>query len=196
LYCPETAIRTTFPQQGENVGFTEAILLTIRPGELEYCQPFAEAFLRPGFDPGSWNNRSTSPYVNFVATGSEELSQFVQHGQGSYAQVRCYSLRTDDFASVRAPLAGGELLTPPMQFDGNRLLLNYSTSGAGSVRVEIQDAGGAPVPGYAMDDAIRHVGDASGLEVRWKSGGDISGLKGRSIRLRVIMHDADLFSLS
>ncbi len=132
--------------------------------------------------------------MNFVATGSEELSQFVQHGQGSYAQVRRYSFRTDGFASVRAPLTGGKFLTPPMQFDGNRLLLNYSTSGAGCIRVEIQDAGGAPVPGYAMDDVLRHVGDVSELEVRWKSGGDISGLKGWAIRLRAIMRDADLFS--
>ncbi len=81
-----------------------------------------------------------------------------------------------------------------MQFDGNRLLLNYSTSGAGCIRVEIQDAGGAPVPGYAMDDVLRHVGDVRELEVRWKSGGDISGLKGWAIRLRAIMRDADLFS--
>ena len=122
------------------------------------------------------------------------MSQFVQHGRGTYSYVQCYSLRTDGFASVRASLAGGELLTRALKFDGRQLVINYSTSGAGSVRVEIQDRQGIPLPGYTLDDAIRHVGDAIEQVVRWKSGSDVSRFQDLPIRLRMVMHDADLNS--
>ena len=37
-----------------SVGYTDAILLTTRPSELEYRQQFEEAYLRPGPDIRSW----------------------------------------------------------------------------------------------------------------------------------------------
>ncbi len=125
-------------------------------GQLFYNQPFAEAYLRPGLDIRNWSNRSTYPFVQFVPTGEAEMSQFVQHGRSTYSYVQRYSLRTDGFASIRASLAGGELLTRALKFDGRQLVINYSTSGAGSVRVEIQNRQGIPLPGYTLDDAIRH----------------------------------------
>lgn len=181
-------------QREASVGYTDAVLLTTRPGQLFYHQPFAEAFLRPGTDIRNWSNRSTYPHVRFVPTGHAEMSQFVKHGRGTYSYVRRYSLRTDGFASVRASLAGGDLVTHPLKFDGNEIVINYSTSGAGSIRVEIQDEQGAPVPGYALEDAVRNVGDAIEHTVRWQHGSDIGGLRDREIRLRIVMHDADLFS--
>jgi hypothetical protein len=38
-------------------------------------------------------------------------------------------------------------------------LLNYSTSAAGSVQVEIQDAAGNPLPGFRLADCQPLVGD-------------------------------------
>jgi len=181
-------------QRESSVGYTDAVLLTTRPGQLFYNQPFAEAYLRPGLDIRNWSNRSTYPFVRFVPTGEAEISQFVQHGRGTYSYVQRYSLRTDGFASVRASLAGGELITRPLKFDGRQLVINYSTSGAGSVRVEIQDRQGIPLPGYTLDDAVRHVGDSIEQVVRWKSASDLSRFQDQPIRLRMVMHDADLYS--
>ena len=73
-------------------------------------------------------------------------------------------------------------------------MINYSTSGAGSVRVEIQDRQGTPLPGYTLDDAAGHVGDTIQQVVRWKSGSDVSRFQDQPIRLRMVMHDADLYS--
>ena len=81
-----------------------------------------------------------------------------------------------------------------MKFSGNRLVINFSTSGAGSLRVELQDEEGNPLPGYTFDDAVRHVGDATSHTVRWKSGSDVGRFQGHMVRLRIIMHDADLYS--
>ena len=181
-------------QREHSVGYSDAVLLTTRPGELSYRQPFAEAYFRPGPNPLHWGNRSSYPYMRFVPTGDAEMSQFARHGRGSYSYVQRYSLRTDGFASVNAPLAGGELLTRPLKFRGNRLLVNFATSGAGSLRVELQDAQGQPLPGYTLNDAIRHVGDAINHTVRWKLGSDVGRFQDRLIRLRIVLHDADLYA--
>ncbi len=63
-------------------------------------------------------------------------------------------LRTDGFAWVQIGADVGELVTRPLQFAGKELVLNYSTSAGGSVRVEIQDESGQPIPGFSL--AVRN----------------------------------------
>jgi hypothetical protein len=53
-------------------------------------------------------------------TGPCEMSLFLTEG-------RRYMLRLDGFASVNAPLSGGEMITNPFQFSGQQLEINYST---------------------------------------------------------------------
>jgi len=104
-------------------------------------------------------------------------------------------LRTDGFASVNAGYEGGEMVTKPFTFVGRELMINYSTGASGSIHVEIQDAPGRPLPGYALDDSVEMAGDEIERAARWKGGGDVSGLAGKRIRLRFVMKDADLYSL-
>ena len=75
------------------------------------------------------------------------------------------------------------------------MVMNFSTSAAGSVQVEIQDASGKPIEGYAMADCPEIYGDQIERVVSWKNGTDVSQLAGRPIRLRFVMMDADLYSL-
>lgn len=75
-----------------------------------------------------------------------------------------------------APLGGGSLVTRPLTFSGNRLEINFSTSGAGSVRVEIQDTDGSPIPGFSLNDSIEQIGDELDRTVAWKNGRDLSTL--------------------
>ena len=44
------------------------------------------------------------------------------------------------FLRSQAPYQGGELVTKPLSFAGKRLMVNFATSAAGGIRVEIQDA--------------------------------------------------------
>ena len=126
------------------------------------------------------------------------MSFYVRHGAAAYGYIQRYALRADGFASVAAPLEGGELITRPLLFDRMNgevnLQINYSTSGAGSVRIEIQDVHGNAVPGLALADAEPNVGDAIDQPVRWQSGSNVSRLAGTPLRLRIVMHDADLYS--
>ena len=86
-------------------------------------------------------------------------------------------------------------MTKPLVFGGDRLVINYSTSAAGSLRVEIQDANGDPIPDFHLQDSPEIFGDAIGQTVRWEQGSDVSALAGRPIRLRFVMKDADLYSI-
>jgi hypothetical protein len=101
----------------------------------------------------------------------------------------------DGLASVRANSRGGEMATKPLTFAGKTLQINFSTSAAGSVRVEIQDAAGKPIPGFALDDCPDIYGDRIEHAVTWKQGNDVSKLAGQPVRLRFVMKDGDLYAI-
>jgi hypothetical protein len=174
---------------------SDAVLLTSRGGT-RYDRTFREAFLRPGLRAQQWVSRSNYPALNVVQTGPAEMSCYVN---ADYAQpvahLRRYSWRLDGFASVHAPYEGGELLTKPITFSGSRLFLNFSTAAAGGIRVEAQDAGGKPIPGFTLADSAELLGDDIERAVHWKSGDDVSRLAGQVVRLRFVMKEADVFAL-
>ena len=97
--------------------------------------------------------------------------------------------------SVHAPLRGGELVTKPLTFQGTRLKLNFATSAAGSIHVEVQDAQGDPIAGHALSDCHIVFGDDLARTVLWTGGADLSKLAGQAVRLRFVLRDADLFAL-
>ena len=109
-------------------------------------------------------------------------------------RIRRYTLRTDGFVSVRGGYAGGEFTTPPLVFNGSQLELNYSTSAVGSVEVEIQDVDAVPQAGFSRDQFAEHYGDEIEGVVEWDGGSDLGALAGKSVRLRFILKDADLYA--
>ena len=92
-------------------------------------------------------------------------------------------------------MPGGELLTHPLRFEGSELVLNAATSAVGSVRVEVQDAEGRPLPGYSLAESIEWYGDEIEHIVSWEAGSDVSQWAGQPVRLRFALQDADLYSL-
>lgn len=111
---------------------------------------------------------------------------------GPGSRVRRFTFRTDGFVSVRAQREG-ELLTKPVAFSGSQLSLNIASNG--KTRVEIQDQAGKPLTGFALDDCVPVAGDFIEHTVRWKSDAKLSQLASQPVRLRLVMNDADLFSL-
>ena len=94
-----------------------------------------------------------------------------------------------------APRAGGEFVTKPFIFAGQHLSLNFSTSAAGSIRIELQNAAGQPIEGYTLADCSEIFGDATEYVVRWKPGFDVGALAGQPLRLRCGLREADLYAL-
>ena len=172
----------------------DAVLMSSRGGS-RYDRTFPGSFIRPGIGLENWVSRTNYPALNIVQTGPTEMSLYVNQNYGQpTAHLRRYSMRLDGLASVRAPYEGGTLLTWPLTFSGSQLLLNFSTSAAGGMRVEIQDDAGNPIPGYTLDDCQEVIGNEIERAVRWQGKSDGSSLAGRPVRPKIEMRDADLFA--
>ena len=183
LDLPGLEERTTRAQSHPRYGaaITDGLFMTSRDGRL--FKRWAEAFLRPGpRERHSWVYGDNFIFWGLVETKStledapNEISLYAteSYWEGTYASIRRLTIRVDGFVSASAPMAGGEIVTKPIRFDGGNLTLNFATSGAGGVQVEIQDADGQPVDGYTLDDCPPIFGDRLAKVVRWKTrGGDV-----------------------
>lgn len=109
-------------------------------------------------------------------------------------RLRRLAIRPYGFASVHADFNGGEFVTKPLLFSGRQLRLNYSTSAAGSVQIEIQDERGKPIKGFSLDDMDPFFGDELDAPITWKSGESLWALIGKPVRLRFVLKDADVFA--
>ena len=161
-----------------------------------------EAFLRPGIQrDGTWHYGHQYIAWHTVETKSaiegepNELSIYAceSYWTGNSSELRRYTLRIDGFVSAGAPFPGGELVTKPLKFTGKSLGLNFSTSAAGGIRVEIQTPDGKPIPGFSLDDCPEIFGDELARTVSWGDA-DLGKLSGQPVRLRFALRDADLFS--
>ena len=160
---------------------------------------FPEAFIRPGPE-----NRERWVYAdNFQIWGivppaenEFDMSFFATEGswRNESVSLRRYTLRADGFISLSASMNGGVAVTPPLVFSGNHLSLNCSTSAAGSIRVEIRDAGGKPIEGYTLSECPEIFGDSLKKTVEWEKQKDLSDLAGKPVRILFELKDADLYS--
>ncbi|MDP6448247.1 MAG: hypothetical protein QF805_30925, partial [Pirellulaceae bacterium] len=180
------ALPTRF--QARAGAITDIVFMASRPGSNRYHRHFKDAFIRPGLGERGWGNRANYITLNVVQTSETEMSMFM-YGGGHFV------LRLDGFISVHAGFAAGEFVTKPLRFGGDQLHVNYSTAGAGRIRVEVQDADGAAITGYALDDCDPVYGDEIEGVVKWKKNADVARLAGKTVRLRFVMNEADLYSI-
>ena len=97
--------------------------------------------------------------------------------------------------SASADCEGGSLLTTPITFAGSELAINFSTSAIGGVRIELQSAGGAALPGFSLAECDELFGDSVERVVSWRRGqADVSSCASLPVRLLFQLHDADVFS--
>ena len=183
-----------------HAGLSDGVFMSSRDGV--HWNRFIEAFIRPGRDPRNWVHRTNAVSTGLARTAPDEISLYVsRHYTYPTAHLERMVLRTDGFVSVHAGYPGGELLTKPMVFAGGRLVLNYATSAAGSVRVEVQDVDGDPLPGFSLENSPVMYGDEIEAEVLWKrpqgrtDRKPLARLTGHPVRLRFVLRDADLYSL-
>ncbi len=182
---------------------TDAMLMSSRNGV--QFQRWDESFLRPGIErDGTWNYGQQYIGWGIIETKSDlkgapdELSLYATESSWTSnaptSDLRRYTLRMDGFVSVHAPMEGGSLTTKPFFFEGKKLSLNFSTSAAGSVQVEIQDTSGRPIPGFTLQDCPPVFGDTIERTVTWENSSDVHALEGKPVQLRFVLNDADLYS--
>ena len=197
-------LSAAYPRVGSDL--SDGLFMSSRDGVS--FQRWDEAFLRPG--PEADRSRSNWMYGDnyqgyglFETTSSihgaaNEISMLFSEGywREGESRLRRYTIRLDGFVSINAPFRGGEVTTKPIRFDGSKLQINYSTSAAGSLRVELQDINGTPLPNFAITDCVELVGDSVKHTVNWQQGSDVQNWAGKAIRLRFVLRDADLYSFN
>ncbi len=180
---------------------SEGLFMTSRDGRI--FKRWGEAFIRPGVErSGLWIYGAGFQAHGMIETHSAlpgappELSFYLTENSwlGKGTKFRRYTMRIDGFVSVHASMQGGEFTTKPLTFEGSLLDLNFSTSAAGGILVEIQDAGGIPIEGFAIEDCYEIFGDNITRHVLWKGDAVLSDLAGTPVRLRFVLRDADLYS--
>ena len=174
---------------------SDSVFMTSRGGN-RYDRTFMEGFIRRGPSPRDWIARDNTPAFNVVPGGPREMFLYcISHYGQPTCHLTLYSMRLDWFVSVNAPYSGRELLTKPFTFTGGELEVNYGTSAAGGVRIEVQDGGGTPIPGYSLDECPEFFGDEIERVVSWENGPNVGPLLGQAVRLRFALKDADIHSL-
>ncbi len=187
--------------QRYGTAITEGLLMASRNGT--HFERWNEAFLRPGIErPGTWQYGHQYIAWHVVETAGSlpgapnELSLYASedywHGEGS--RLRRYTLRLDGFVSLHAGWEGGDVITRPVLFQGQKLYLNASTSAAGGIRVELQQPDGTPLPGLALQDASVFFGDTTDRAVTWRDHPSLESLQGKPVRIRFQLKDADLYA--
>jgi hypothetical protein len=174
---------------------SDAVFMSSRDGA-HWDRPFLEAWIRPDRDKENWTDRNNMPAWGIIETPgrSDEFSMYVsEHYRWPTNRLRRVTIRKHGFASMNAGAGGGEFVTKTLKFTGNQLLLNYATSAAGSVQVELQNDSGQPLAGFAASDCEPIYGDELDHAVKWK-GGDISAHAGKPIRVRFMLKDADIYA--
>lgn len=195
----------------------------------------------------NWKRYPRPAYVGIGKYGNRDLQQiYMAHGmvrrgteiwQYFFGETRFHSswqkdgeyiraiYRTvqqlDRFVSADAPYDHEALIiTRPMTFTGERLILNIDTDAAGYAQVGFLDEKGEPIEGFAVDDCVYINGDFFDKEVEWISniaafGGfegkseeeifaeagkltftrDVSPLQGRTLRLVFRLRGAKLYAM-
>ena len=166
-------------------GVSDAVFMSSRDG-VHWDRPFLEAWSRPGPDLKNWTDRNNMTANGIVVTGDGEWSLYIsEHYRHDDHRIRRLSVRKQGFASMHGGAAGGSFTTKPLVVSGAKLHLNYATSAAGSVGIEVLDEAGKVVAD--LKELYGDEFDAPGM--------DLSALKGKTVSMRVSLKDADLYAL-
>ena len=200
---PELDNRELRASANERYGtaLTDTLLMASRDGVR--FKRWNEAFIRPGIGRnGTWQYGQNYLAWHAVQTKSslpgapDELSMYATEGywHGKGGTLRRHTLRLDGFVSIRGDSNPGIVETRPLVFSGSQLKLNFSTSAAGSLRVEVASEEGLPLPGLSFDDCELLFGDSIEQAVIWKDHLSLKKHAGQPVRLRFELKDADVFA--
>ena len=116
------------------------------------------------------------------------------YSRGRDLKIGLAKLPLDRFICQKAEDKLGTITTKPFQLEGDTLQANVDAK-KGRFYVEVLDADGKPIPGFAVNEA-KLFGDVDELrlEPQWNSHEDLSALKGETIRLKFYLYNAKLYA--
>jgi hypothetical protein len=175
-------------------------------------RPDRGAFLPVAAGPGAWNWANVQSAGGCCVIVGDQLYFYASGREGrpgtnapGVCSTGLATLRRDGFASmawfpdempVRRQEAAysdeGRLTTRPVVFSGGHLFVNADVTG-GELRVEVLDTDGRVIAPFTRDRCDPMRGDSTKHPVRW-TGGALTSLAGREVRLRFSMSRGRLFA--
>ena len=159
----------------------EAVL---RPGpENEWSWRYGDCFMCSGMFETASNFPEEAAELSFLVPTKRWTKE--QSGTMLYR----YGMRQDGFISRYSGYDTSVLETKPIVFSGNKLTVNFETSAAGSIRIELADKNGRTIEGYQSCELF---GDSVDRTVHFSK--KLSELAGKPVRIRFFISDADVYS--
>jgi hypothetical protein len=159
-------------------------------------------FINRGPD-GSFDKAMLQPSSEIITRNDEHLiyytGQYNQHHtpenvKKESGKIGLAKLPLDRFICQRAGDEQGTITTKPFELIGNVLEVNIDAN-SGWLRIEILNERDEHIPGFSGKDANKYTSvDDLRLRPVWKAGGDLSGLSGKTIKLRFTLQNAKLYT--
>jgi hypothetical protein len=155
-------------------------------------------------EPGTWDEKLITP-ANPIQVG-DDIYILYQAGRGETVRgIGLATLKRDRWAAIEPTHIHGVLQTQPMAWANRRLQVNAETAG-GSIRAELADTMGRPVPGFTMADSDPFTGDSLDHAMSWGGKSELpddiigiaysEGEPGRVMSIRFDIDRARLYSFS
>jgi hypothetical protein len=173
-------------------------------------RPDRRAFIGVSERMGDWNWANVQSAGGVCLVVGDRLHFYVSGRRGvpgtndpGVCSTGLATLRRDGFASLAEPdakapvrriwpVAGASVTTRPIRFSGGFLFVNADAR-AGTVQVEVLDAGGRIIPPFSAANCRGARGDGTRLPVSW-AGARLSELAGQTVRFRFVLQKARLFA--
>ncbi len=186
------------------VAVTDSLFMTSRNGE-DWTR-YTSAFMSPGLEHEH----------NWIYGDTELAYGLIDSGQGTYylystdytlshdfpKKLARYEIRKDGFACMAADAAERVIVTKPLIFTGSNLHLNFETSAAGSIYVEVLTPEGEPlspvsveVYGNSIDRSVCFATGPNIDETTTAPTTDFAAFAGQPVCLRFKLREAKLYSL-
>jgi len=135
-------------------------------------------------------NKPHSPNEHILARMTEEEKQAF----GS--RVGRALVKRDRIVGVQAGEEPGRFVTRVLSFEGDRLVANVEPTGPHpELRVQLLDAGGAPLPGHTHEDCVPVTADGLDAPLAWRGGDRIGAQVPRgAVRLHFLLRDVRLYA--
>ncbi len=148
---------------------------------------------------GAFDKDGVKPPSTILTVGDEHWIYYAGMSERHYSigrdlKIGLAKLRLDGFICLEAKDKPGAVVTKPFKLEGDSLAVNVDAK-AGWVQIELLDETGKEIPGFSGKAAKQYKGaDELRLTPQWKSGGDLSSLKGKTVKLKFTLQNAKLYS--
>ncbi len=132
-------------------------------------------------------------YTGFQGDATKRGPEWLSNGMYDRGATGVAFLRRDGFASMDAGPEAATLTTHPVRFSGQHLFVNADVPD-GSLQVEVINEDGHPIEPFTLAQSVPFKRDDTCQHMTWKSGADLSVLKGNPVRFRFAMTNGSLFA--